>query len=231
MDAGVLDRNALEQLAPWLRCYDPFLLLAEPVARPLYINPMAGRHDYGGHNAEWLDQVAEALDLFSTNLANGSIILAEETTLKQPEREAPTERRRGVVRLQTAPQAASGAEHKSFFRGIFGPVVAEYPTLRIDGTPVPLILRSRTDTYDSPDNNWLALNPTVGYELGWAPSQDGFFQWLDTTGQIMVESIWWVDGLLNQSFPHYDNEVGEGWLVLANSKALCANIEETPPLG
>jgi hypothetical protein len=146
--------------------------------------------------------------------------LAEETTLKRPERESPTERRRGVVRLQTTPDSASRGENKSFFREIFGPVVTEYPILRINGTPLPLILRSLNDTYDSPGNHWLALNPTVGYELGWAPSQNGFFQWLDTTGQIMVESIWWVDGLLDQSFPHYDNEVGEGWLVLANAKAL-----------
>lgn len=36
MQAGVLDGTALDQLTPWLRCYDPFLLLAEPVARPLY---------------------------------------------------------------------------------------------------------------------------------------------------------------------------------------------------
>jgi len=36
----------------------------------------------------------------------------------------------------------------------------------------------------------------------------------------MVESIWWVEGLLEQSFPRYDNEVGEGWLVLARPEAL-----------
>jgi hypothetical protein len=220
MDAGILDRNTLDQLAPWLRCYDPFLLLAEPVARPSYIITIVGRHEYGGHNEEWLNQVAEALDRFSTNLIDGSIILAEETTLKRLVTESPTEIRRGVVRLQTDPRYVSSAEHKSFFREIFGLVVTEYPTLHINGAPVPLILRSETYTYDSPGNHWLALNPTVGYELGWATSQNGLFQWVDHTDQIMVESIWWVNGLLSQSFRYHDNEVGEGWLVLAKPKAL-----------
>ena len=46
----------------------------------------------------------------------------------------------------------------------------------------------------------------------------------------MVESIWWVEGLLEQSFPRYDNEVGEGWLVLARPEALSLIIGRFPLL-
>jgi hypothetical protein len=35
----------------------------------------------------------------------------------------------------------------------------------------------------------------------------------------MIESVWWLDGLIDQSPPHLDNEVGEGWLVVASQEA------------
>ncbi len=35
----------------------------------------------------------------------------------------------------------------------------------------------------------------------------------------MIESVWWVDGLIDQFPPHLDNEVGEGWLVVASQVA------------
>jgi hypothetical protein len=46
----------------------------------------------------------------------------------------------------------------------------------------------------------------------------------------MVESIWWVEGLLEHSFPRYDNEVGEGWLVLAKPEALALIMNQYPLL-
>ena len=35
----------------------------------------------------------------------------------------------------------------------------------------------------------------------------------------MVESIWWTDSLVGQAPPHFDDEVGEGWLVVASQVA------------
>ena len=35
----------------------------------------------------------------------------------------------------------------------------------------------------------------------------------------MVESLWWLDGPVEQSPPHLHNEVGEGWLVVASQSA------------
>jgi hypothetical protein len=38
----------------------------------------------------------------------------------------------------------------------------------------------------------------------------------------MVESIWWADGPFEASPPHVDQEVGQGWLVVASPEALAA---------
>jgi hypothetical protein len=38
----------------------------------------------------------------------------------------------------------------------------------------------------------------------------------------MVESVWWVDGLVDESPPHFEDEVGEGWLVVASAEAVSA---------
>jgi hypothetical protein len=43
----------------------------------------------------------------------------------------------------------------------------------------------------------------------------------------MVESVWWVDGLVDESPPHFEDEVGEGWLVVASAEAVSA-IEASP---
>ena len=73
--------------------------------------------------------------------------------------------------------------------------------------------------YDSPADDWLALSPELGIQLGWRVAADGLFRWVDGEGQVMVESIWWMDGLVDRPPPHFDDEVGEGWLVVASQTA------------
>ena len=95
----------------------------------------------------------------------------------------------------------------------------EYPFLRGGTATPPLVFRHSDYAYDSPGNNWLALNPTIGSSLGWSVAEDGLFRWVNNAGQTMVESIWWTDGLVGQAPPHFDDEVGEGWLVVASQVA------------
>ncbi len=42
---------------------------------------------------------------------------------------------------------------------------------------------------------------------------------MDDAGDVMVESVWWCDGLLPRPYQR-DTEVGEGWLVLATPAAM-----------
>lgn len=66
---------------------------------------------------------------------------------------------------------------------------------------------------------WLAFNPACAKILGWRLSKDGMFVWLDNDGNKMVESVFWQSG--NTFYRNRSNqEVGDGWLVLASDKAI-----------
>jgi hypothetical protein len=46
----------------------------------------------------------------------------------------------------------------------------------------------------------------------------------------MVESLWWADGFVGHFPPHVDDEVGEGWLVVASQAAWDAIKSQLDPL-
>lgn len=68
--------------------------------------------------------------------------------------------------------------------------------------------------------DWIAFNPSLANSLGWKPSANGSFAWEDYNGNLMAESIYWMDG--NQDFvpPHTNSESGEGWYVRISLQAL-----------
>ena len=112
------------------------------------------------------------------------------------------------------------------FIGVVRKLVSEYPSLHDDAEILAMALRHTAFWLDSPGADWLALNPVVAFRLGWSIADDGMFRWVNDEGHIMVESIWWMDGrpmLLADGLP--EDEVGEGWLVLASECAL-EQIEE-----
>jgi hypothetical protein len=97
--------------------------------------------------------------------------------------------------------------------------MSEYGELKVDDKVNVLIIQNVTYGFDSSGSDWLALNPFIGHRLGWQLSKDGLFRWVDVAGNTMVESLWWLDGQVEQSPPHLNNEVGEGWLVVASQSA------------
>jgi hypothetical protein len=74
--------------------------------------------------------------------------------------------------------------------------------------------------YVTPGSEWLAFNPELARALGWEPSDCGLFAW-QSNGSRMAESIWWADGIVEQTLESYDEcEVGEGWVVVVSAAAL-----------
>ena len=80
-------------------------------------------------------------------------------------------------------------------------------------------------------SNWMGTHPAkllsarsqshaarLAYASGWHPG-DGLFEWLAPSGEVMVKSVWWIDGNLGHVPPHLHDEVGEGWLVVASLSA------------
>ena len=219
VDAGALDSSSIASLEPVVRFHDPQMLLAELAARPQVVHRMTGRPQRGVGHDDWLEQVEEASDLVGFENSDGRVILAEETTLKHLEWETPTEMRRSMACRAAIRSFDPRGDFNSLFWQVTNRLVTEYPTLQVNVLPTPLVVRHAGYGYDSPGESWLAFNPVVAHELGWNLAGDGLFRWVDGDGTIMVESTWWADGLVGQSPPHFDDEVGEGWLVVAGPAA------------
>jgi len=216
-DAGRLDAAKLQRLERELRFYDPSMLLLDPTIRPVDVPAIAGRGEFGGKEEGWLDAVSSAAPSACRKMADGRIVLAEETKLKHLDWETATE-----VRLSSLTSALLRGRPSAdrLFGSAFNMRVSEYSNL--EPLEDSLVVRHDVYFYESPGEHWLALNPVVGRRCTWKLADSGLFWWADGNGETMVESIWWVDGLIDQSPPHFGNEVGEGWLVVASPEAVSA---------
>ena len=127
--------------------------------------------------------------------------------------------------LNTGDNSAQDPE-AMFIERVVRKLVSEYPSLHSDADISALVLSHSALWVESPGGEWLALNPAVAFSVWAGQSQiDGKFRWVNDQGHVMAESIWWMDGrpmLLGDSST--EDEVGEGWLVLASECAL-AQIE------
>ena len=83
-----------------------------------------------------------------------------------------------------------------------------------------LIVTNYGIEFDSPGANWIALNPQIGKEMGWHFDANGLFRWIDNVGEVMAESIWWIDGYPIYNLNHLEAEVGTGWIAAISEMAL-----------
>lgn len=216
IDSKTVTPQQLKSIETELRFYDPMMVMIQPSPRPLCISTLSGIREHGGVERDWTEKALESLGATCSTTADGLTLLGEETELQRLDWGGPKEIRRSVLRTGVG---ANG--EKTFFEPLPNSFVTEYPDREIVTTPRPLVVRHGDFiTFDSPGKHWLALNPAVAHDMGWTLSNEGLFRWVDKSGQIMVESIWWIDGLVERGGPVFpDNEVGEGWLVLATQVA------------
>jgi hypothetical protein len=103
--------------------------------------------------------------------------------------------------------------------------VAEFAHLMADeyltraGSSYSVVVRNVTYRFETPGGRWLAFNPALAKYLGWQSAPDGLFRWLDADGRVAAESVWWRDGFAQQRPPHFEDEVGHGWLVRVSASA------------
>jgi hypothetical protein len=140
----------------------------------------------------------------------GRAVLGEMTKVRHLSWELPTERVEASLVPSSLPLTGKGGA----FAMLRGVTVQRYAVVRreLDG----LMVRNEYRGHDSDGAQWLALNPEVGRALGWRLSQEGLFRWVDTAKETMVETLWWRDGTTEHQPPHFDDDVGEGWVVLAS---------------
>ena len=83
-----------------------------------------------------------------------------------------------------------------------------------------LVVRHRPYLHYPLKSWWLAFNPALARQLGWQPAPDHLFGWQDQANNLLVKSVYWVNGNIEMSPPRLASEAGVGWLVLASASAL-----------
>jgi len=185
------------------------MTLVDPEKRPVEVRPMLVEQ-WMSKREEWCRDVEAALGCVTPSLSDGRIVLAEITALRHLQWGTPRE-----VRM-TAVASPEAMEHINDSGELTARTqdrcVIDYTTLEDEGQS--LFIHNHYFGFDSPGEEWLAFNPTVAAQLGWAAYDKGLFAWKDAKGEPMVESICWVDGFIGHQPPR-DCETGEGWLVIA----------------
>lgn len=218
VDAGRIAAPDLADL-DWLLCDgDPSMLRLDPAERPSWILPIPERDGSDYVRDGWTSAVDTGTSVLRTGIgADGSVVIAEETHLKWLDWATPTEVRWGVM--------VPGLLPKSLLQHAGDPLAeacghwshtsrADYLRHPVE-TKAPVILQHGYK-FDTPVRRWLAFNPALARHLGWLPDPEGLFRWVDRAGMLMVESVWWEDGFEEHQPPHFRDEVGWGWLVVAS---------------
>jgi hypothetical protein len=221
VQAGKLRQTHLDRLAPLLRVHDPWFTRINPISRPGWIEPISGLDRYATQVQGWCESTSDAFGAVKIMGPTGTVILAERTGLKNLDWSTPSEMRYSKVSVATfaSEKPDASGDEGGFFESIMFGLLQEYPQKIVKSDPCTIVVENEVRIWDTPGGNWLALNPSLGRALNWQLDPTVPLRWQDQEGHVMVESVWWVDSHLHWGPPHFDDEVGEGWLVLATPYA------------
>ena len=230
-DAGRLTNGDESSLEIVLRTYDPEMVFAEPKPRPDPLQQMADLA-YDVDAFAWVEGAEEALECTVWSPQEGTLVLAEETHFRsQRSWDAPIEERYSLIQTTANRGPEISSEPTEMFGATLKGLVSEYSSMDACSDESGIVMRNLDYGYDTPGADWLAFDPALARELGWSLSPNGFFRWVDSQGCIMVESIWWTDGLLPlRSVGHDKGAAGEGWYVIASTQAADSIQRKLGPL-
>ncbi|HEY0027372.1 MAG TPA: ATP-binding protein [Allosphingosinicella sp.] len=194
---------------------DPCIDTRDPDPKPDWIPVPTGEALGAYPRDKWLEGVAEALPTLRS-APDGRVVLAEFTTAVSLDGDREEESRVAMLahHQMTLRKRMPGFDSLLQDSDFVG---REYPML-YGGSPLPVAAIAGGPMFT--DADFLALNPTLGFHLGWSVSDDGLFRWVDESGAIMVESLWWQDGNLVVNDRAGINQAAySGWLVLATPAA------------
>jgi len=212
-DAEVLDWP-VDAFDGILLVTDPHIDTRDPVPRPEWLEVPSGKALGEYPREKWLEGIGNALPALRT-LPDGRIILAEYTTAVSVDNDREEESRVSII---AHPQMTLGDGMPSLYRlwRDSDHIGREYPMLygRKD-RPVTAVAGGPMFS----DADFLALNPRIGFALDWQVAEEGLFRWVDPSGEVMAESLWWQDGNLVLNDHSGLDEAGyQGWLVLVSAK-------------
>lgn len=215
VDAGLVAPAAGRAVASMFPKLDPELLRRQPEHRPTAIGPSSFADDRRNYFRDWL----EGTNTGPTRLAMRDgrwKVIAEVTELIVLDHRGPREEReQGLM--------AAVADGQLFVGGRGSMVAASRPD------PQPprgsLIVRTVKQGLNFADG-FVALHPGAATVAGLKPGAE-LLSWA-LNGQIVVRSIWWRSGFAQWQPYSNGEEVGDGWLVVANADGITALVDAFP---
>lgn len=229
-DAGMFDDVALAAAFDGLSLYDWRLADLEPQARSKSIRKPDMPEHFSSPDG-WVSNHEEAFSFFVNYLDDGFTVVGELSRFKEWDWKVPTELRLAMVCSPDWPVSPNVevSAHR-FFLGCHDWKAKNYPILpRADRFP-SLVVHGHPRQELIGASEWLAFNPAIAIQLGWYLHKNGIFRWVDEDGQIMVESRWWQDGPMDRQPPRTREVTGEGWLIVASTKAQAIIQSNISPL-
>lgn len=226
IDAAVIEDYDVDDVLEWLIVHDPGLSSLLPEPRPEWILKPSSDQMGDYPRKDWDICSHENLSMVLDRLSDGRLVLGEWSRFVKQDWGQPEEVRCSMLVPSSWPAPDA---NEVFFLGRASWRAIDYPNLYDFPGPskFPFLVFKAWGWFTNGD--WFALNPSLGYSMGWEVASDGLFRWIDRRGETMVETLWWQDGCLHYYEPHHHNEVcAEGWLVLASEKA-ASELEKRIP--
>jgi len=205
------------------KLYDYAVYFLREVPKPSFIQIIKER-EYGGVSSDWLDRINEFPRLKEQLLEYNENfkIVAEYTFIKNLDWGAPTEE----FMWQVSANDKINRQDNYIFGSLFHRLSISYHDLTGGGDSIIVIRDHRFNQFKL-KSRWIAINPTLARYLNWEPEPTKLFAWKDSNGELMAESIYWVNGNVDM-VPRKDGEVGEGWFVVVSKLGLekIKNVEK-----
>ena len=79
----------------------------------------------------------------------------------------------------------------------------------------PLLLANNASTFLQPSADWISFRPRLATTLKWTPDPNLPGRWHTESGDLAVDTIWWVDGWWGHADRAFDDTVAQGHAVIA----------------
>lgn len=214
-DAKSIAAENLFEVMRVIRSDDPSIAMRSPSPRPKQIEPATTPEYSAEKRAEWL-KALHGHALRHVRTIDSLHVLGEYTELRARGGHSSKE-----VRVSTVHGPAKSPPRISdSFSKLLGTFIAdELETWLVRPSP-SIIVQNSVLGADGIGTEWLSLDPRIAATLGWVLEQNEYLKWVDSDGKLMIQTIWWRDGLLEQYSTRSECQVAEGWLVVASSEAV-----------
>ncbi len=207
---GLYISDALINQTEVLVYYDPDLFLLKPILRPEYIlKPKF--EEYSITEEKFLNKIELELNHTYSLNQDDRIILAEFSRYRFLNRPEGIQERKNIIIKNESDNLS-----QDFYKK--GLTIDDYRRITSIKSN-QIIIQNEPLWGDMYGSNWIAINPILAKSLGWKLSENGLFRWVNNEREIMIETLWWVDGFIETKGVHFCT-VGEGWILSANKKAL-----------